>query len=257
MDIHPIFKELFSADIPLNEIFLDPNNPRFLSMAWDHIPDNKATDENIQKAIINKLETEFSVDRLAMNMEINGYLPIDRIVLRKVHEGVYIVLEGNRRVCAAKQLKQKSSDNPESIAKEILDSIEAIPSLIYTGENTEASWIFQGLRHIMGIHEWSAFNKARLIVTLMEEETLTLTEVGKRFGLTAFGAGQWVRGYYAYKQAKETSDFSKEVDERTYPYLQELFSRSSSPIREWMIWNESTKQFDDELNFNEFLITNI
>ena len=30
-----------------------------------------------------------------------------------------------------------------------------------------------------------------------------MSEVGKRFGLTPYGAGQWVRGYYAFKQAKE------------------------------------------------------
>lgn len=253
MEIHPIFKELFTKDIELEKIFLDPNNPRFISMDWEHVPDLKVKDENIQKAVINKLDRDFAIDRLVMNMEINGFLPIDRVVLRQLDDDSYVVLEGNRRICAAKLLKQKKIDHPDSVPDEIIDSIVLIPCLVYTGTNTEASWIFQGLRHIMGIQEWSAFNKARLIVTLMEEEYLTLTEVGKRFGLTAFGAGQWVRGYYAFKQTKETSDFTKEVDERAYPYLQELFSRSNSPIREWMKWNETAKKFDDDLNYNEFL----
>lgn len=253
MEIHPIFKELFTKDIELDKIFLDPNNPRFISMNWEHVPDNKVTDDIVQKNVINKLETEFSVDRLVMNMEINGYLPIDRVVLRQLDETNFVVLEGNRRICAAKLLKLKHAESSAAVASEIIESIATIPCLVYTGTNTEASWIFQGLRHIMGIQEWSAFNKARLIVTLMEEEELTLTEVGKRFGLTAFGAGQWVRGYYAFKQTKESSDYTKEVDERAYPYLQELFSRSNSPIREWMKWNEGGKKFDDELNFNEFL----
>lgn len=253
MEIHPIFKELFTKDIELEKIFLDPNNPRFISMDWEHVPDSKVKDESIQKAVINKLETDFSVDRLVMNMEINGFLPIDRVVLRQIDDDSYVVLEGNRRICAAKLLKQKHIDNAESVPAEIIESIALIPCLVYTGTNTEASWIFQGLRHIMGIQEWSAFNKARLIVTLMEEEELSLTEVGKRFGLTAFGAGQWVRGYYAFKQTKETSDYTKEVDERAYPYLQELFSRSNSPIRDWMKWNEPAKRFDDDLNYNEFL----
>ena len=253
MEIHPIFKELFTKDIELEKIYLDPNNPRFISMNWEHVPDSAVNDEKIQKAVRNKLEMEFNVDRLAMNMEINGYLPIDRVVLREIDHNTFVVLEGNRRICAAKLLKQKETDTPGSVASEIMESILKIPCLVYTGTNTEASWIFQGLRHIMGIHEWSAFNKARLIVTLMEEESLNLTEVGKRFGLTAFGAGQWVRGYYAFKQTKESSDYTKEVDERAYPYLQELFSRSNSPIREWLKWNEADKKFDDELNFNEFL----
>jgi hypothetical protein len=253
VDTHPIFKELFAEDIALENIYLDPNNPRFVSMTWDNIPDERIIEEAVQKIVIEKLYQEFAVDRLVMNMEINGYLPIDRVVLRKIDDTNYVVLEGNRRICAAKVLKQKFNENPSSVTKEIMDSIEKIPCLVYTGTNTEASWIFQGLRHIMGIKEWSAFNKARLIVILMEEEDLTLTEVGKRFGLTPFGAGQWVRGYFAFKQAKENSDYTKEVDERTYPYLQELFSKSNSPIREWMEWNESTKTFESQLNFNELL----
>lgn len=253
LEIHPIFKELFAENIPLDNIFLDPNNPRFVSMHWDSIPDERIAETAVQKLVQEKLQQEFAVDRLVMNMEINGYLPIDRVVLRKFDHEKYVVLEGNRRICAAKLLKQKNADIPGSVDKEIIDSIGQLPCLIYTGSNTEASWIFQGLRHIMGIQEWSAFNKARLIVTLMEEENLNLTEVGKRFGLTAFGAGQWVRGYYAFKQAKEGSDYTKEVDERAYPYLQELFSRSNSSIREWMEWNETQKKFNNELNFNEFL----
>jgi hypothetical protein len=255
METHPIFKELFANNVILSNIYLDPNNPRFVSMNWEHVSDERIAEESIQKTVIRKLESEFSIDRLIMTMEINGYLPIDRVVLRQISgtDDSYVVLEGNRRICAAKLIQQKENDNPGSVPQEILDSIQLIPSLIYTGTNTEASWIFQGLRHIMGIQEWSAFNKARLIVTLMEEEGLSLTEVGKRFGLTAFGAGQWVRGYFAFKQAKEASDYTREVDEKAYPYFQEIFSRSNSSVREWLKWNETQKKFEDELNFNEFL----
>lgn len=253
METYPIFKELVPIELPIENIFLDPNNPRFVSMNWDHVSDERIAEEKVQKNVIRKLEEEFSVDRLVMNMEINGFLPIDRVIVREFSENKYVVLEGNRRVCAAKLLINKFNENPDSVSNEIIESINSIPCLIYTGSNGEASWIFQGLRHILGIQEWSAFNKARLIVTLMEDENLSLTEVGKRFGLTPFGAGQWVRGYYAFKQAKESSDFLREVDERSYPYFQELFSRSNASIREWLRWDEVQKRFDDELNFNEFI----
>lgn len=253
MEVHPIFKELFTKDVQLDDIYLDPNNPRFISMDWEHISDTEIVNERIQAETIEKLQSEFAIDKLVMNMEINGYLPIDRVVLKEFEKDKYVVLEGNRRICAAKILKSKAENGSGTVSPEILESIITIPCLVYTGTNSEASWIFQGLRHITGIQEWSAFNKARLISTLMEEEGLSLTEVGKRFGLTAYGAGQWVRGYYAYKQAKETSDYTREVDERAYPYLQELFSRSNSAIREWMKWNEKNWKFEDELNFNEFL----
>ena len=35
------------------------------------------------------------------------------------------------------------------------------------------------------------------------------------------------KGYYAFIQAAEESDYTQEIDERAYPYLQEIFSRSN------------------------------
>ena len=123
----------------------------------------------------------------------------------------------------------------------------------YIGKESDASWIFQGLRHISGIVEWSSYNKAKLLVEQMESESLGLTEVGRRFGLSPFGAGQWVRGFYAFKQAKQESDYLAEVDERSYLFFQELFSRSSIKVREWLDWDEENHKFNNALNFNEFV----
>jgi len=185
-------------------------------------------------------------------MEVNGYLPIDRVIVRQFAENQYVVLEGNRRICAAK-LVSSYSDAGDEVPEEILETFKMIPCLEYVGTASDAAWIFQGLRHISGINDWSAFNKAKLLVEQMEREGLNLTEVGKRFGLSGHGAGQWTRGFYAFKQATERSDFVDEVDERSYPYFQELFSRSSAPVREWMEWNEGEMTFKNELNFNEFV----
>lgn len=128
------------------------------------------------------------------------------------------------------------------VSQAVLTSLADIPCLEYVGTEQDASWIFQGLRPITGITEWSAFNKAKLLVEQMEEEQVSLTDAGRRFGLTRFGAGQWVRGYYAFKQAKEESDYVREVDERSYPYFQELFSRSSAPVREWLAYTMASAE---------------
>ena len=252
-ETYPIFQELISLDINLEQIYLDPNNPRFVNMSWDKISKDSFDDLSIQTEVKAKLINEFAVNKLVLNMEVNGYLPIDRVIVQEFKEGKYVVLEGNRRICAAKILKEKYESNHELVDDEIVKSLETIPCLVYTGSDSQASWIFQGLRHIIGVQEWSSFNKAKLLVTLMEDEGLNLTQVGKRFGLSPFGAGQWARGFYAFKQAKDESDYSKEVDERAYPYFQEIFNRANAPVREWLEWNDSEKKFDNELNFNEFL----
>ena len=252
MATYPLRNELKEIDLPLSQIFLDPNNPRFVTKDSILIPDGEIAHEVSQETARKRLVAEFGVNKLRQSMEVNGYLPIDRVIVREFSEGQYVVLEGNRRICAAKMVSAYS-DEGEEIPDDIRKTFDSIPCLQYVGTAADAAWIFQGLRHISGISDWSAFNKAKLLVEQIEEEGVSLTEVGKRFGLTPHGAGQWARGFYAFKQASEESDYVDEVDERSYPYFQELFSRSSAPVREWLEWNEKKSHFDNELNFNEYI----
>jgi hypothetical protein len=253
MATYPLRNDLKEIDLPLDKIYLDPNNPRFVTKDSIPVPDGEITGEATQESARKTLVAEFGVNKLRQSMEVNGYLPIDRVIVREFAPGMFVVLEGNRRICAAKLVSNYSNEG-EEISEEVKSTFNSIPCLQYVGTVSDASWIFQGLRHITGISDWSAFNKAKLLVSQMEEEEgLTLTDVGKRFGLTAYGAGQWARGYYAFKQATEASDYVEEVDERSYPYFQELFSRSSALVREWLEWNESASRFENELNFNEFI----
>lgn len=252
MAVAPIFQDLVPLEIQLESIFLDPNNPRFVGPDWKRVEDNQIDTDSVQQTARMVLIRDYGVEKLRMNMEVNGYLPIDRVIVRQFKDHKYVVLEGNRRICAAKMLTAIGSEG-RAVSPEILDSAKVIPCLQYVGAEANAAWVFQGLRHITGISEWSAYNKAKLLVEQMEEEDLSLTEAGKRFGLSGFGAGQWVRGYYAFKQAREESDYIHEVDERAYPYFQELFSKSSAAVREWMEWKEDDHRFVNALNFNEFV----
>ena len=246
-------KELEDIALQLENIFLDPNNPRFISKNWNDISDEHISDDAVQKMTRLKLEQEFSIDKLVDNIKINGFLTIDRIIVKKISDNQYVVLEGNRRICAAKAIMESYLKNSESVTEDVIESLKEIKCLIYTGSEKQPAWVFQGLRHIIGIQEWPAYNKARLLVQLMEDENLSLTEVGKKFGLTAYGAGQWVRGYSAFIQATEESDYTQEIDERAYTYLQEIFSRSNPVFKDWLKWNDSEYKFEDNLKFNEFL----
>lgn len=245
--------ELSSSSIDINCIYLDPNNPRFVTKNWNDVSVDHISDESTQELARKVLIADFSVNQLIENIRVNGYLPIDRVIVKEIGDNKYVVLEGNRRICAVKEILRACEKNTDYVSPEIKESMSSIECLIYSGSEEQPAWIFQGLRHIIGIQEWPAFNKARLLVQLMESQDLSLTEVGKKFGLSAYGAGQWVRGYYAFKQAAEESDYSQEVDEKAYPYLQEIFGRSNVAFKDWLKWNEQTYKFDDISRFTEFL----
>lgn len=249
---YAIAKDLQSEEVSLEQLYLDPNNPRFVGSDWQDVPEEDICNVTVQEQAAQLLKAKYDIEKLRANMEVNGYLPIDRIIIRKLNGEAYLVLEGNRRICAAKELQRVAARDPE-IPDDVRDSGRSIPCLLYTGDDPQAAWTFQGLRHITGIRDWPAFNKAKLLVTQMQDEGLNLTQVGQRFGLTPFGAGQWVRGYYAFLQAANESDYTEELDEKAYLYFQELFSRSSIPIREWMDWEDDNFRFRNTLRFNEFV----
>lgn len=251
-DLLPLVDELTQVTLNINQIFLDPNNPRFVGPDWEYVSPEYIVDQGIQEAAKAKLITGFGVEKLASNIEVNGFLPIDRVVVKKISETNYVVLEGNRRICAAKMIAEAAKTN-SLLNPKTVESVQNIDCLEYTGAAEDASWIFQGIRHISGISDWPAFNKAKLLVEQMQDEGLSLSAVARRFGLTPHGAGQWVRGYCAFQQAAEESDFIHELDVQAYPYFQELFSRSNASIRDWLEWDEGSKSFENNLNFNEFI----
>ena len=208
-----LLDELKPERIPLDQIYLDPNNPRFTATGWVFVPDEEILLEATQDAARQRLVREFGVGKLRINMEVNGFPPINQVVVRELGKEKFVVLEGNRRICAAQLIGPHDADGV-GINERVRESLQEITCLVYTGEDQEASWIIQGLRHITGLLDWSSYNKARLLVEQMEADDLTLGEIGRRFGLTAHGAGQWMRGYFTFRQAREKSDYVQEVDER-------------------------------------------
>jgi hypothetical protein len=266
-----LVKTLKPINLNINQIYLDPNNPRFLSPDWEYISEDNITSTFIQEKTLDTMITNYGIDKLAANIRINGFLNMDRIVVKKivietpttdtnieesgtnkVQHDKYVVLEGNRRISAIKIIHKELLTN-STIDSEVLESINELECLEYVGSNSEAAWIFQGLRHISGIADWPPFNKAKLLVDQMDSENLTLTEVGERFGISPFAAGQWMRGYKAYEQASKESDFSQELDMNIYPYFQEIFGRSSIGVRDWLEWDDTDMEFKNKLNLNEFI----
>jgi hypothetical protein len=75
--------ELKEIKISLESIYLDPNNPRF-SDNKKSIPEEKIIEERIQIKAMENME-KFDIESLAKNIEINGFLKIDRIIVRKIN----------------------------------------------------------------------------------------------------------------------------------------------------------------------------
>ncbi|TKI57827.1 hypothetical protein E8L90_21665 [Brevibacillus antibioticus] len=122
-------------EIPLDKLILDHLNPRFVN-----IPN---PDEEGIKEYLIEYEEVLTIAK-GIN-EDEGLIPGERIIVCKENEK-YIVLEGNRRICACKLLigllmtdgklpkvKKNTADNIANIYVDLVDSRDRF-NLPYTGD---------------------------------------------------------------------------------------------------------------------------
>lgn len=150
-------------EITLSLIDLDPRNPRIPQSLHDK------TEQDILKYMIDNA----SVIELIDSIGENGFFPGEPIILVKVNSR-YKVIEGNRRVSALK-LIHTPSELAKDLSPKLLNSITnaihrptKIPSLVTT-ENDKEVHKFLGFRHITGVKNWNALEKARYLYKLKED----------------------------------------------------------------------------------------
>ena len=143
--------------VPLDDLLLDPNNPRFFELRqWERVEANLYHLEKVQRTALERFEIAHigQIDELVNSIKSNGYIPAEVIVVKPYsYDSLkYIVIEGNRRLTAIKQIAQKALD-PEK--DELVRSLQNLQVLIYTPTNDPEQdrineTILQGIRHISG-----------------------------------------------------------------------------------------------------------
>jgi hypothetical protein len=79
-----IWVELFNVEpkkVKLEQIFLDPNNPRLEIPRKARIPDARIPETSIQKDCLDQIRKEGITD-LTESIKTSGFWTVDRIVLR-------------------------------------------------------------------------------------------------------------------------------------------------------------------------------
>ena len=103
---------LSPVKVKLNDLLLDPNNPRFAELGEESspVPESRFAELKVQQAAFEKMRNpQFAVSELRDTIRELGFLPMDRLVVRKWRDSAttepkYVVVEGNRRVTALKWL---------------------------------------------------------------------------------------------------------------------------------------------------------
>jgi hypothetical protein len=255
-------EQLVGRTIPVGNIFLDPNNPRFWSeqsQKTAEVPDAKIPEDGHQITTRTRI-AHHALEELQNSILQNGFLPLDRIVVRKLHglDNKYVVIEGNRRLAALKTLREHIEQGTVSEAgiddaylQALVERTNSIEVLVYEGAETkDIAWILQGIRHIGGIRDWMPAQQGKLVADLIDKKGLTFSVAGQRFGLTAQAVGRRYRSYKALEQMRQDDEFQSNAENKYYSLFEEAVRQKE--VKEWLGWDDTQMRFTNRENLKQF-----
>lgn len=150
--------------ININKLGFDYDNPR--------LPRSYKSARS-EKDIIEYMVKFGNIIELMASIAENGYFEAEPLLVVPSARGNYRVIEGNRRLAALKLLNNPSlSPLRKKSINEVIDSMEgeapdSVPCIIYQNESEIIDYL--GYRHITGVKDWGALEKARYLDRLYEQ----------------------------------------------------------------------------------------
>lgn len=148
--------------IKLNNLKFDEQNPR-LPMRLQGV-----TDEN---KVIDYMVKYGNVTELMLSIGETGYSEAEPLLVVKEGTDKYIVVEGNRRLAALKLLNDPELTKVRIQAiKTVISGAkffpEKVPCIVYASREDVLDYL--GYRHITGVKDWGALEKARYLDQLYQ-----------------------------------------------------------------------------------------
>ena len=246
---------LNKVKIKVNDLLLDPNNPRFSKHRNELLPDDKINDPSIQNETLKKMIESFDVDELEKSIRAKGFVPVDNVFVKKVGDK-YIVIEGNRRVSAVKNLLEKhkaGKRKADVLPTEIYKTLQAIDCYDLTKNDPDEIDFILGLRHHGSIKQWgllpSSFN---IFKRYIEEDDLNednfeyraplARKIADLYSLKQSDVRDKLRTYHTYLQLRDLT---------SAPDLEDHFSIIGDAIKNTTLrkefgFNETTCTFSEE-----------
>lgn len=240
--------------VRLEQVYLDPNNPRLEALKREPVPDERLAELGIQQACLERLR-KFDIKALADSIRTSGFCTLDRVVLRRLDEDKYIVAEGNRRVAALQVLQEEHSKGRITLPESILDGILQFEALVYEGDNPDIAWIIQGFRHAPeAIKKWDDFSKAKFFAEL-ERKGKSASEIAKAFSVRPRAdVANPIRSYYGFQQAREDEDYGDRlIPSDHFGFFSQIIFVKPELRDKWLDWNESEKKFRNTESLSKFL----
>lgn len=246
-----------AENLPLETLLLDPNNYRLQEEeGFRGTTAGRYHLEQVQRSTLQRLRAT-GLKELHDSIVANGFLPIERIVVTPYEdgageaEGKYLVIEGNRRVAALKQIRDEQAGGVP-LPERVVAVLDAVPCLVVDKEGQDAYFreTLMGIRHVGGIKEWGGYQRAKLIADLRDEHQVEPADVAAKLGLSTREVNRRYRAYKALQQMRENDEFGDFAEPKLYPLFHEAVEVGE--VKEWLGWDPNSNTFRNDEPLNQF-----
>lgn len=211
-------------DIPLDDLLLDPTNPRVANTVALSSTGNAPA---VQAALGDLLWSDSDVHDLYRSVLANRGL-IERIIVRNN----MVVAEGNCRTVVYRRLRENHPDD---------STWRTIPARVLPADISDRQVaILLGELHVGGKNKWSAFEKAGHIHQLFAQFGMVQEEIAKILKTSKTSVNHNVRAFDVMKN-KYLVAFPGPGAVRKFSYFLELFNKPE--LRDWI--TRSPESIDD------------
>ncbi|HVW64203.1 MAG TPA: hypothetical protein VHB01_04250 [Nitrosospira sp.] len=228
--------------IPLSELLLDTDNPRFGDSG------GKFTD---QTTILDWIVLNFGIEDVINSLAINGYFDAEPLVVERDKETVdkYIVKEGNRRLAAclilANDPRAANQATKQSSVKHIINTLWSpetkIAAIIFDHGKSKGLTSYLGVRHIVSSQPWDSYAKAAWIAKVVKGQELTVEGIAGLTGDKSQTILKLLEGYNFVQQLIYKGLFEPSVSLRrgrgsnvSYPFSWIYTILQYAAVRNWL-----------------------
>lgn len=236
-------------------ILLDPNNPRFADVSDDalNIDKSRFSEEAIQSAAYEKMTNpKFDIITLANSISTVGFIPVDSIVVARLTEKYFYVIEGNRRITAIKYLLKQHQLGLTTLDEVIIDKLKKIDVLVVDDKENSTEFvgmIIQGIRNVSGIKEWDAFQKAQFINDMIEKGKQP-GEISRTIGMSVKEINRYYKTYSVMLQFKLDEEYAGKWKPSFFSHFDEVLKKPA--LRDFFGFNQETFRFENIVNLKRF-----
>lgn len=225
----PVSTNLSNAEIDI--LYLDPMTPR---LGRHRMSKDTAQDKLLEWMF------EWKLDELAASyLESGGFWshePLIAVIEPLYHKKTaMVVVEGNRRLAALKLLRHSAGGAPPTRKWASLVEEFTVPTGLFdrvpyvVADSRLDVQAFLGFRHVTGIKQWDANEKAGFITRLIEDDKMTYEQVARKIGSTSPAVK---RHYVAYRLLLQIEnvidDFPLEKAEHRFTVLYDTLQKQGT-----------------------------